>query len=105
MIGASTANCRCKHGEPRRIFHRGTLLSCRRRNHPVRGEPSQDNVAVSLRMGTDPRCQFLARLERPNPRDLPAARRTVPKVRVLAEPKKGAMGWDMRRGLDACRGK
>src|SRR4029453_9233462 len=28
-----------------------------------------------------------------------------PNVRVLAEPKKGAMGWDMRRGLDACRGK
>jgi len=26
-------------------------------------------------------------------------------VRVLAEPKQGAMGWDMRRGLDACRGK
>src|SRR5207247_4447594 len=29
----------------------------------------------------------------------------LPNVRVLAEPKKGAMGWDMRRGLDACRGK
>ncbi|OLA99054.1 MAG: hypothetical protein AUH08_12735 [Verrucomicrobia bacterium 13_2_20CM_54_12] len=27
------------------------------------------------------------------------------RVRVLAEPKQGAMGWDMRRGLDACRGK
>jgi glycosyltransferase involved in cell wall biosynthesis len=29
----------------------------------------------------------------------------LPGVRVLAEPKKGAMGWDMRRGLDSCRGK
>ena len=29
----------------------------------------------------------------------------LPYVRVLAEPKQGAMGWDMRRGLDACRGK
>jgi glycosyltransferase involved in cell wall biosynthesis len=29
----------------------------------------------------------------------------LPNVRVLAEAKKGAMGWDMRRGLDACRGK
>jgi glycosyltransferase involved in cell wall biosynthesis len=29
----------------------------------------------------------------------------LPNVRVLAEPKQGAMGWDMRRGLDACRGK
>jgi glycosyltransferase involved in cell wall biosynthesis len=29
----------------------------------------------------------------------------LPYVRVLAEPKRGAMGWDMRRGLDACRGK
>jgi glycosyltransferase involved in cell wall biosynthesis len=29
----------------------------------------------------------------------------LPNVRVLAEPKQGAMGWDMRRGLEACRGK
>jgi len=29
----------------------------------------------------------------------------LPRVRVLAEPKQGEMGWDMRRGLDACRGK
>jgi glycosyltransferase involved in cell wall biosynthesis len=29
----------------------------------------------------------------------------LPYVRVLSEPKQGAMGWDMRRGLDACRGK
>jgi glycosyltransferase involved in cell wall biosynthesis len=29
----------------------------------------------------------------------------LPYVRVLAEPKQGAMGWDMRRGLDACCGK
>ncbi len=29
----------------------------------------------------------------------------LPHVRVLAEPKQGAMGWDMRRGLDACKGK
>jgi len=29
----------------------------------------------------------------------------LPHVRVLAEPKQGAMGWDMRRGLDACLGK
>jgi glycosyltransferase involved in cell wall biosynthesis len=29
----------------------------------------------------------------------------LPNVRVLAEPKEGAMGWDMRRGLSACRGK
>jgi glycosyltransferase involved in cell wall biosynthesis len=29
----------------------------------------------------------------------------MPRVRVLAEPKQGAMGWDMRSGLDACRGK
>jgi glycosyltransferase involved in cell wall biosynthesis len=29
----------------------------------------------------------------------------LPYVRVLAEPKQGAMGWDMRRGLEACRGK
>jgi glycosyltransferase involved in cell wall biosynthesis len=26
-------------------------------------------------------------------------------VRVVAQPKKGHMGWDMRKGLDACRGK
>src|SRR5207253_7280459 len=25
-------------------------------------------------------------------------------VRVLAEPKKGAMGWDLGRGLEACSG-
>jgi glycosyltransferase involved in cell wall biosynthesis len=29
----------------------------------------------------------------------------LPRVRVLAEPKQGAMGWDMRSGLDACKGK
>ena len=29
----------------------------------------------------------------------------LPDVRVLAEPKSGGMGWDMRRGLDACSGK
>lgn len=29
----------------------------------------------------------------------------LPNIRVLAEPKQGAMGWDMRKGLDACRGK
>jgi len=29
----------------------------------------------------------------------------LPCLRVLAEPKLGAMGWDMRKGLDACRGK
>jgi glycosyltransferase involved in cell wall biosynthesis len=29
----------------------------------------------------------------------------LPYVRVLAEPKQGAMGWDMRSGLEACRGK
>jgi glycosyltransferase involved in cell wall biosynthesis len=29
----------------------------------------------------------------------------LPYVRVLAEPKHGGMGWDMRRGLEACRGK
>src|SRR5436309_4451010 len=29
----------------------------------------------------------------------------LPFVRVLAEAKEGAMGWDMHRGLDACRGK
>src|SRR5438128_10513230 len=29
----------------------------------------------------------------------------LPRLRVLAEPKQGSMGWDMRRGLDACRGK
>ncbi len=29
----------------------------------------------------------------------------LPNVCVLAEPKSGGMGWDMRRGLDACRGK
>src|SRR5438445_13891372 len=27
------------------------------------------------------------------------------RVRALAEPKQGATRWDMRRGLDACRGK
>jgi glycosyltransferase involved in cell wall biosynthesis len=31
--------------------------------------------------------------------------RRLPNIRVLAEPKNGGMGWDMRRGLDACRGK
>ena len=29
----------------------------------------------------------------------------LPFVRVLAEAKEGAMGWDMHRALDACRGK
>jgi len=29
----------------------------------------------------------------------------LPYIRVLAEPKHGGMGWDMRCGLDACRGK
>jgi glycosyltransferase involved in cell wall biosynthesis len=29
----------------------------------------------------------------------------LPFVRVLAEPKQGGMGWDMRSGLDACRGR
>lgn len=29
----------------------------------------------------------------------------LPCVRALAEPKQGGMGWDMRSGLDACRGK
>jgi glycosyltransferase involved in cell wall biosynthesis len=29
----------------------------------------------------------------------------LPYVRLLAEPKHGRMGWDMRRGLEACRGK
>lgn len=28
----------------------------------------------------------------------------LPHVRCLAEPKQGAMGWDMKRGLDACQG-
>ncbi|MGH7742838.1 MAG: glycosyltransferase, partial [Candidatus Eiseniibacteriota bacterium] len=29
----------------------------------------------------------------------------LPQVRCIAEPKGGAMGWDMRRGLEACRGR
>ncbi len=29
----------------------------------------------------------------------------LPNVRVVAKPKQGAMGWDMRMGLDACRGR
>src|SRR5438034_8881339 len=29
----------------------------------------------------------------------------LPFVRVLAGPKEGAMGWHMRRGHDACRGR
>lgn len=29
----------------------------------------------------------------------------LPFVRVLAEPKQGGMGWDMRSGLNACRGR
>lgn len=29
----------------------------------------------------------------------------LPHLRVLAEPKQEGMGWDMRRGLDACKGK
>ena len=29
----------------------------------------------------------------------------LPGVRYLSEPKAGAMGWDMQRGLNACRGK
>jgi len=29
----------------------------------------------------------------------------LPHVRALAEPKQGAMGWDMRYGLAACKGK
>ena len=29
----------------------------------------------------------------------------LPWVRVVAEPKGGDMGWDMRKGLDACRGR
>ena len=29
----------------------------------------------------------------------------LPNIRVLAEPKQGGMGWDMRHGLNACRGK
>lgn len=28
----------------------------------------------------------------------------LPNVRVLADPKSGGMGWDMKRGLDACAG-
>ena len=31
--------------------------------------------------------------------------RRLSRVRVLAEPKQGEMGWDLRKGLDACRGK
>lgn len=31
--------------------------------------------------------------------------RRLPHVRVLAEPKEGDMGWDLRSGLDACRGR
>lgn len=29
----------------------------------------------------------------------------LPHVRCVAEPKQGAMGWDMRKGLEACRGR
>jgi glycosyltransferase involved in cell wall biosynthesis len=29
----------------------------------------------------------------------------LPHVRCIAEPKQGAMGWDMRKGLEACRGR
>ena len=29
----------------------------------------------------------------------------LPWVRFIAEPKEGDMGWDMRKGLDACRGR
>ena len=29
----------------------------------------------------------------------------LPNVRYIAEPKQGAMGWDARKGLEACRGK
>ncbi len=29
----------------------------------------------------------------------------LPRIRVLAEPKQGGMGWDMKTGLDACRGR
>lgn len=30
--------------------------------------------------------------------------RRLSRLRILAEPKQGAMGWDMRKGLEACRG-
>jgi glycosyltransferase involved in cell wall biosynthesis len=39
------------------------------------------------------------------PQIVKALAEKLPRVRYLAEPKEGAMGWDMKRGLDACRGK
>jgi len=40
----------------------------------------------------------------PTPAAAKAFAREHEQVRVLAERKRGAMGWDMRSGLDACRG-
>ena len=38
------------------------------------------------------------------PQIVKALAEKLPRVRYLAMPKEGAMGWDMKRGLDACRG-
>ena len=40
----------------------------------------------------------------PTPKVAEALADRLPNVRFMAEPKEGAMGWDMRRGLDACQG-
>ena len=41
----------------------------------------------------------------PTPEIVRGLAERLPGTRYVAEPKQGAMGWDMRRGLEACRGK
>ena len=52
-------------------------------------------------MGSDPCCEFLAGSNDQTPEICQKLAEGLPNVRVLAEPKSGGLGWDMRRGLDA----
>jgi glycosyltransferase involved in cell wall biosynthesis len=56
-------------------------------------------------VGLDPRCDFWRGSNGRTPEVCQRLAERLPYVRVLAEPKQGGTGWDMRRGLDAYRGK
>ena len=48
---------------------------------------------------------FWPKMEDPTPSVTRRLAERLDRVRVIAEPKEGHMGWDVKKGLDACRGR
>ena len=48
---------------------------------------------------------FWPKMEDPTPSVIRKLAERLDHIRVIAEPKEGHMGWDVKKGLDACRGR